>query len=545
MSDLHPVFPYSHQLVERIARYRPTAATFWGLHDHDESWEDLSPQGHARWCDFLREVKSEVSGLAAPQGDWDALAIDVLNTWLGYEQQFADSPLPFQQLRHIASPFQMMHLVLTQMAQDTERQREAVRARLAGLPEALARYREGLAHGLAIGEPVSVRQVMSCMAQGHNLVDRRLLDVIPGPESDAAHQAYAELTAWLASDYQPHARAEDGVGEERYALCVQGFLHDDLNLDETYAWGWQVVRELHTELQAVLQRVAPDQSLATAVESWRTAPQTTAVGPDAFLTLVRGWQQQALSQLEAVLPVPPVARALKIERAPVGLPPGAWYMAPSEDGSRPGTVQYSLREGPVALFDQQSTACHEGFPGHHLQLAIQTTLGAQLSRFHRLVFQCMGFAEGWALYAERLVDEHGGYDNDVQRAGYLVNQIARACRVVLDIGLHTARPIPMDVGLPLGDATGLEPGAMWTYERGVAFMVGIGGLRPEVAESEVTRYLGWPGQAISYTVGLKRILGLRERFLGHGGSLLAFHERVLGSGMVGLSRMEQTVLGTP
>jgi uncharacterized protein (DUF885 family) len=180
----------------------------------------------------------------------------------------------------------------------------------------------------------------------------------------------------------------------------------------------------------------------------------------------------------------------------------------------------------VPLFDQQSTACHEGFPGHHLQLAIQRALGSQLSRFHRVVYHCTGFAEGWALYAEALMDELDGYESPIQRVGYLVNQIARACRVVLDIGAHTGQRIPA--------TSTFEPGQPWTYPRGVAFMTEVGGLRAEVAESEVTRYLGWPGQAISYKVGQRVILDLRREAMAAGGDLATFHQRLLGSGTVGL-----------
>lgn len=535
----HPVFPYAHTLVERVAELRPSSATMWGVAGHDHRWEDLSPEGIAEVRSLLVAVRSEIDALPAATEEWSVLAVDILRTWVEQELADIDSGQPWRWLDHIASPFQMLHLALTHM--DKAADADAIRARLAGLPQVLEGYRESLAHGLEVGERVAARQVRSCIAQGRNLVQRRLLDIVPGPEADAAHQAYAALTAWLEDTYLPQAEPADGVGEDRYLPAARRFLHDELDLDATYAWGWELVHELHTELQAILGRVAPGETLEQAVVRWRTHPDTSAAGADAFLERVRGWQARALADLDGVLPVPDIARELRIERAPGGLPPGAWYLPPSEDGKRPGTVQYSLPEGRVPLFDQQSTACHEGFPGHHLQLAIQTTLRGRLSRLHRLGFHCTGFAEGWALYAERLVDERGGYESDVQRVGYLVNQIARACRVVLDIGLHTGRSIPSDVPLPTDPSTGVEPGAPWTYERAVHFMTGIGGLRREVSESEITRYLGWPGQAISYSVGMRRMLELRDRFLGRGGSLLGFHEQVLGAGTVGLGRLASSL----
>ena len=542
----HVAFDLSHDLVEEMAHHRPTAATMWGLHQHDHQWDDLSPEGTEAWRAFLADARARIQALPPPSTAGDRLAVDVAQAWVDQELEELDSGRIYRLIGHVATPIQGLHLTLTHMDRRTPEGKEAVRARLAGLPEALEGYKAGLVHGLDIGERAAVRQVRSCVKQGQNIVARRLLHVIDGPEADAATLGYAALTDWLETTYLPRAAPADGVGEARYLPAAKAFLHDELDLDATYAWGWQAVAELYEQLVDVLSRVRPGATVATAVEGFRSGDDSTSPSPDAFLDQVRTWQADALERLDGVLPVPPIARQLLIERAPKGLPPGAWYMPPSEDGSRPGKVQYSLRDGPVPIFDQQSTACHEGFPGHHLQLAIQSTLHGRLSRLHRLAFRCVGFAEGWALYAERLVDEHDGYDNELQRAGFLVNQLARACRVVLDIGLHTARPIPTELGLPqhslTGAETGLTPGATWTYARGVAFLTEIGGLRREVSESEVTRYLGWPGQAISYSVGMRRLLELRADFLAAGGELPDFHERVLGSGMVGLSQVARTVM---
>lgn len=536
----HPIHPWSHALVERIAEHQPSAATWWGIADFDDRWEDLSPSGVAHWASFLEGVGQELDAMPAADHTWDRLAIDVARAWLEQERSTHGSQAAFRHLGHIATPFQMIRHTLHHMPQDTTEQREAVRARLAALPTYLDGYRAALSHGIDIGERVGARQVQSCVAQGRNVVARRLLDQVPGPDADRAHHAFAAFTDWLEETYLPAAKPEDGVGEHRYQAAAGQFLHAPVDLDDAYAWGWTRVHELHAELVEVIGRVSPGRTLADTVQAWRTDPSTTARSPDAFLERVRGWQEQAMALLGELLPVPEVARTLEIERAPAGLPPGAWYSAPSEHADRPGTITYSLGEGPVPLFDQQSTACHEGFPGHHLQLSIERTLQDRLSRLHRLVFQCMGYAEGWALYAERLVDEHGGYDDDVQRAGYLVNQIARACRVVLDIGLHTGRAIPAGTRLP-----GVEPGAPWTFERAVAFMTHIGGLRPEVSHSEITRYLGWPGQAISYALGQRQFLTLRRTFLARGHSLATFHDRVLGSGTLGLGQLSRAVLTEP
>jgi uncharacterized protein (DUF885 family) len=229
---------------------------------------------------------------------------------------------------------------------------------------------------------------------------------------------------------------------------------------------------------------------------------------------------------------------IEVHEAAPGGPLGAYYRRPSEDLSRPGSIWYALHgDGPFPLHDQVSTAYHEGFPGHHLQIGTQVTLAAELSRFHRLASSYSGYAEGWALYAEQLMREIGAYEEPAFELGMLANEMCRACRVVLDIGAHLDLPIP-------GDSP-FHPGERWTFELGLEMMRTLGGLSPERAVSEVTRYLGWPAQAISYKVGQRVILELRSEHLARGGTLRSFHDRVLRCGNVGLDVLRRQVVGAP
>jgi uncharacterized protein (DUF885 family) len=212
-------------------------------------------------------------------------------------------------------------------------------------------------------------------------------------------------------------------------------------------------------------------------------------------------------------------------------------MPPSEDLSRPGTVWYSFGpERPLPLYTEISTAYHEGFPGHHLQCGLQVALREKLSRFQRVLGFCSGYAEGWALYTERLADELGFYEKPAYRFGMLACQLHRACRVVLDIGAHLEFKIPSDVEF--------HPGESWTFELGVEMLTDIGGLARDFAESEMTRYLGWPSQAISYKLGEREIMALRREFFVKypQATLKEFHAKVLGCGSVGLSLLRRIVL---
>ena len=182
-----------------------------------------------------------------------------------------------------------------------------------------------------------------------------------------------------------------------------------------------------------------------------------------------------------------------------------------------------------------TTAHHEGFPGHHLQIGVQNAQGDDLSRYHRLIVWNPGSGEGWALYAEQLMSELGYLDEPELEIGLLASQLFRACRIVIDIGLH--------LGLPIPDDAPFHAGEEWTFETAVDVMETWGFLDHDMAVTEIIRYLGWPGQAISYKVGEKVYLDLREQLVEQQGmSLKDFHTRVLEIGSVGLDLLQELTL---
>ena len=225
--------------------------------------------------------------------------------------------------------------------------------------------------------------------------------------------------------------------------------------------------------------------------------------------------------------------------APPGGFLGAYYISPTEDFSRPGSVWYALdpSEERVPYFAQVSTNYHEGFPGHHLQEGIRRYMGDQLTRLETTMIWYSGFGEGWALYAEQLMLELGYYEKPEYVFGKYAEEMLRACRVVIDIGSHLGYSIPNDQPFHPGDA--------WTFETGVEMLTDYATQTRAYAESEMTRYLGWPAQAISYKVGERIILELREemrRRLGSEFDLTAFHAKILGAGAVGLDQVRDVVV---
>ncbi|MGZ4724540.1 MAG: DUF885 domain-containing protein, partial [Ilumatobacteraceae bacterium] len=240
--------------------------------------------------------------------------------------------------------------------------------------------------------------------------------------------------------------------------------------------------------------------------------------------------------------IPEPLRRCQSMATPAGGPNTTYYTPPSEDFSRPGQIWHPV-EGKTRfpLYEALSVAYHEGTPGHHLQLAQMMYQARSLTRFQRLAF-ISGHGEGWALYAERLMHELGYLDDPVYELGWLVGQALRAARVILDIGLHCELRIPSNERF--------HPGECWRPELGVPFLVERTACTTEYLASEVDRYLGIPGQAISYKVGERVFLEGRDRAkrrLGEWFNLKTFHQVVLDMGAMGLDQLrdELDALATP
>jgi uncharacterized protein (DUF885 family) len=240
----------------------------------------------------------------------------------------------------------------------------------------------------------------------------------------------------------------------------------------------------------------------------------------------------------AYFDIPEVMRCCETKIAPPGASPIPYYTPPSEDFARPGRTW--LPTGGKTRFPLwwlRSTWFHEAVPGHHLQVGYAMLQRERLSRFQRIEY-VSGHAEGWALYAERLMDELGFFDEPAYELGYLVGQELRAARIVLDIGLHLELAIPTDVNPGLFDDLQGDPrGEVWDPDLARAFLIAHSGLSPSFAGREVDRYLGCPGQAISYKVGERVWLQARsdaQKAATAAFDLKSWHMRSLALGSPGL-----------
>jgi len=231
-------------------------------------------------------------------------------------------------------------------------------------------------------------------------------------------------------------------------------------------------------------------------------------------------------------------KAVEAMIAPPGGAAAMYYTGPSEDFSRPGRTWYpTLGKTAFPLWGEVSICYHEGVPGHHLQIAQVRYLADTLTRFQRVLAGSSGHAEGWALYAERLMGELGYLDDPAYELGMLRAQAMRAVRVVVDIGLHLQLRIPSDERY--------LPGETWTPEIALPFVIERSHFPADFMASEVDRYLGWPGQAISYKVGERVWLAARDAVKAREGAafdLKEFHRRALDLGPMGLAQLQRELV---
>ena len=543
-------FEISDRFTDAWAEAMPIAATTYGIAGHDDQCTDYSPEGVAERADLYRETKEELDPHLDHPDEVQAFGARVLSDWLAEQVGKFETNKWRRDLNHISSPFQHMRDVFDVMGKNNPDEWSAIAARLEGFGGMLDGYRRCLEVGVAAGDTVAMRQAESLLEQVEAAAsdESRFLGFPAEAESsrgdsdrvsravESARAANAEFASWLRTEYLPLARPEDAVGREEYLRGADEFLGMAIDPEETYAWGWSEVERLREEMDVTAADIDPDKTISEIVELLETDPDRSAATRDDFVRFVTDIQQQAISQLAGVhFSVPDELKVVTVNIAPPGGSLGAWYMSPSEDFTRPGSIWYAPGERErLPYWQEVSTAYHEGFPGHHLQVGTAVLQKERLSRFHRLVIWYSGSGEGWALYAERLMDELGFFEKPEYRLGLLASHLFRSLRVVVDIGCQLGFTIPTDAPLHAGD--------VWDYERAVDYMTEIGLQAQDVAESEVKRYLGWVGQAISYKVGERQILDMRDRARERDGyDQKDFHRKMLDAGAIRLDQLREVM----
>lgn len=547
------IYDIANEHVEATAALDPLSATSLGIAGHETEMTDFSPAGQA--AHHARERQTLDALAAAPvEGEADRIARDVMRERLGVSQDSYAAGERYMSLRTLGSPMNRIRSVFDQMPRSSEQDWSNVAARLALIPRALESYRATLDEGLAAGRAVSQRQTHECAKQaetwsGQIAGQPSFFDGIAAhaassslPESlagditrgvAAANGAYASFARYLRETYMSQATEREGAGRERYAILSRQWNGIDLDLDETYAWGWDELHRIDEEIRKTAAKIAPGGTVADARRILETDDARAIEGVDAYKAWLQQIHDEALDQLDGVhFDIDPRIRRMEVMIPPPGGALAPYYSGPSEDFTRPGRTWWPI--GTRTRFPKWSevtTAYHEGVPGHHLQVGATRCL--DLSRFQRVATFVSGHGEGWALYAERLMADLGYLENPDYYMGMLSMQALRAVRVIVDLGMHLELPIPA------GEA--FHPGEVWNHDLAIDFIVEKTGLSREFMTSEIVRYLGWPAQAISYKVGERRWLQARDdakRREGAAFDMKRFHTRALGLGPMGLAQLE-------
>ena len=546
----------------------PIGATYVGIAGYDDRLTDLSPEGYAALADLDRRTLAELATVT-PADERERVAKEAMQERLGLALEMYEAGAITSELSVISGGLHAVRSVFDLMPAEGEEAAATIATRMAAVPTALAQVRRTLLEAAEHGHVAARHQMLEVAKQcdvwvaadGDDFwpgLARRVTEASPLPETlasdlaraaEAAREATADFARFLREELAPKGREKQAVGRERYALGSRYFLGATIDLEETYAWGFAELARIETEMREVADKIVPGGTVNDAIAALNEDPARRIAGKEAFRDWMQGLADRAIADLHGNhFDIPEQVRRIECCIAPTS-DGGIYYTGPSEDFSRPGRMWWAVPQGidSFATWQEVTTVYHEGVPGHHLQVAQTAVRADLLNRWQRLLCWCSGHGEGWALYAERLMDDLGYLDDPGDKLGMLDAQAFRAARVVVDIGMHLELPIPKDtavVDLGRDEPTREAAGQRWTPELGWRFMRAHCTVPDEQLRFELNRYLGWPGQAPAYKVGERIWLQARDdarRRKGADFDLKTFHRDALNLGSLGLDPLRDAL----
>jgi uncharacterized protein (DUF885 family) len=514
---------------------------------------DISPEGRDARRAQLERRRSQAADIGeAALGDEERItrqmliryASDQMLTLDAAPEQYTVTPLP--QTGLAASVIVSFPKALILSGDDAE----AYLVRCGRLPAWMKEAGDLLARGATDGRRPVRRLVDNAIAQIDGYLASPLGDdpiaTVAGPPGDAdpawrdrlaeavrdkVRPALAAYRDFLATEVRPAARPDEQAGiahlpggPELYGKLAAQHTTLATPVEEIHRTGLDLVAELTEEMRRLGERVFGTADFGEIKRRLRTDTELYFQTPDEVAESARRAIADAERELPNWLGLLPAAPVVVRPMTPFEVENGdlGHYQWPGKDGTRPGTYwinTYKPHTRP--RFESRVLAFHESVPGHHTQIAVAHELAGQ-SEFRRHA-HATAFVEGWALYAERLADEMGLYTGDLDRLGTVSFDFWRACRLVVDTGMH---------------AMG------WSRDRAVSYMVEHSALTRKNIENETDRYIGWPGQALGYMLGRLEIRKLRaaaERELGPRFDMRGFHAEVIGHGSLPLSVLAEVI----
>ena len=527
-----------------LERY-PETATFYSLAGarHDELYDNSSQaqlQWHAREDAWLHELEDIGAPSAVGSRDWVTFGVlhnrldSSIATRVCREELWSASSITAW---HASLPF-----VFDVQPVETSEQRDQALARLGKvalyIDTEMANLRKGLELGYSAPQitvatvPNEIRALLGdsnpFIGMASRSSDVEFEAAIRGIFDERIGPAIERFATFIEDEYLPAAREEIALsfnpqGAECYPALVRSYATVGPSSEEIHALGLEQIAEIRSEMQAVIDEHFGGGEIDLFLQNLNIDPQYTFRTEDEVL-------QYSVDAVDAVRDKMPDVFGL-LPKADVVIKPypahratgTGEYASSSEDGTRPGIYFIAVvRPENRSRAIQQSVLFHETYPGHHLQGAIALELGDRVHPIVRYTWNS-GFGEGWGLYSERLADELNLYSGPLDRMGMLSDQGARAARLVIDSGLHTKG---------------------WTRQQAVDYMLANCAWPPGDIESEINRYISYPGQANSYMLGMLEIRRLRvlaESHFGDDFDIRQFHDHVLENGSVTLPMLEAAI----
>lgn len=525
--------------LESSCALDPIEATHLGVRGHDHLLPDFSPAGEADRTAARRDAASALTAVAAAD-DVDRVTIATMSDELRRSLAVDDAGLRVGEVNVIESPLQAVRDVFDLMPTSTTDERDVFLARLTQIPGSVTSIIEGLRHRLDSGPALTSRQVRLVAEQADAATNSIFSNATAIETTDRAEllddlrgqvgAAMTRLADVLRDEVLPMTTDIDAVGRDRYRLHSAQFVGTEIDVDDAYHWGIDLLNSIVSEQETLAEQIAPGAGVAGALDALNADPRYQMTDRNAFVQWMQDLSDRATTEVgDLHFDIPAELTALECRLAPAatGI---IYYTMPSENLSRPGRMWWSVppQQNIFYTWQETTTVFHEGVPGHHLQLG-SAMVSPELNRWRKLASFTSGHGEGWALYAERLMGELGWLDDPGDRMGMLDSQRLRAARVVVDIGVHCGLQAPDSVG-----------GGIWDAEKAWAFLTSAVAMDRTVLRFELNRYLGWPGQAPSYALGQRVWQEARDSYARANPShtLKEFHTKALALGGVSLDVLQ-------
>ncbi len=532
--------------------HSPTWATDIGVNRYNDRLDDLSAAEDKRWSAKRRHFLKRITSIDQSHMS----AMDRSNCEI-FERQLRDGLLhdecysQYMPIKHQGSPHLSLPLMLVYQPFDTAQDYRNYISRLEGWPtqvdQVIAHCREGVSKGFVRSRVIIEKVVPQIQSQ---LVDspqdsefyepirkfpesfseeakRELSEAIETVIAESVLPGYRRLNAYVLDEYLPALRPTVGIwdvpdGDAIYDKLIRYHTTTELSADEIHQIGLDEIARIRGEMDKVRAEMGFVGSVDEFIAYMTTDPKFKAKSGDELMTLAQSILDRTEPKLVKLFNRLPKARCglKEIESFRAASAPAAYAYPPASDGSRSGYYYVNVYEATKRpTYTMEALTYHEAYPGHLFQIPLDLE-NPNLPTFRRHA-SFTAYIEGWALYAEGLGYEIGGYQTPESRFGRLAYDAWRAARLVVDTGMHRKR---------------------WTRQQAVDYMKANTGLSELNINSEVDRYISWPGQALAYKIGELTIRKLRddaETQLGDSFDLREFHDELLSQGAQPLSILKE------